>query len=371
MLRVERAGVERFHQSREEWNRLVGAMPRPSIFCTWEWIHTWWTHFGAPYDLLLLFIHRGDALVGIFPLAARVMRMEYSVLPGRVLTFCASMETYSDHVDVICAKEDAAECLDAVVTFLSRDYRAWDVTHLSHVAEDARLVEFVRARPLPFGVFVRSVSNAAYIPLEAGFSGFREALSRSARHNLRRAQTRLHREVGVTYGGPDSTSAVPSSVREVFDLHNRRAAKKGTETNFRGDALMRFHAEVASLSHEAGRLRLRFLRQNGAPIAVWYCFQLQDRVFTYQQGFDPEWESLSAARVLLYDLIEEACREGITEIDMLRGGWEFKAHWTSHRRDLMRVNLYNRTPAGLLLQVTDRGRSALAPIAKRLFRRGR
>ena len=58
MLRVERADAERFHQSRAQWNRLVDAMARPSTFCTWEWIHTWWTHFGEPYKLLLLFIYR-------------------------------------------------------------------------------------------------------------------------------------------------------------------------------------------------------------------------------------------------------------------------------------------------------------------------
>ncbi len=370
MLRVERADVERFHQIREEWNRLVLAMARPSTFCTWEWIHTWWTHFGKSYDLVLLFIYREDALVGIFPLASRLMRVKGAIVPGRVLSYCGSTEIYSDHVDVICAEQDAAECLDAVITFLRSDCPGWDVMQLSHVAEDAKLIEFVRGRSIPFDVSVRTVSTAAYIPLEGDFEAFRETLSRSTRHNLKRARSKLHEEPGVVYEGCDS-NAIPNAIRELFDLHNRRAIQKGTQSDFRGEPLVRFHGEVASLLNEAGWLRLRFLRHNRAPIAAWYCFNLQGRVFTYQQGFDPEWESRSVARVLLYDLIEEACREGIKEIDMLRGGWEFKAHWTSHRRELMSVNLYNRTLAGRLIQGTNRGRSALAAVAKRLLRAGR
>ena len=139
MLRVERADARRFHDSRAEWNRLVDSMARPTTFSTWEWIHTWWKHFGKPYGLLLLFIHREDALVGILPLASRVMRTEDGVLPARILSYCGSVESYSDHLDIICAEKDAGECLDAVITFLRDDYRCWDVVHLSHVAEDAQV----------------------------------------------------------------------------------------------------------------------------------------------------------------------------------------------------------------------------------------
>jgi len=244
------------------------------------------------------------------------------------------------------------------------------MVHVSHVAEDAKLLEFIRGRSIPFHTSVRTLSTAAYIPLAGGFAGFRETLGRSARHNLRRIQSRLHEEPGVAYGGCDP-NAIPEAIGEVFDLHNRRAIQKGTASTFRGEQLKQFHTEVASLLNAVGQLRLRFLRQNGAPIAVWYSFQLSGRVFTYQQGFDPKWESRSAARVLLYDLIEEACKDGLQEIDMLRGGWEFKSHWTSHRRGLLGVTLYNRTPVGLLIQGTDRGRNALAAVAKRLLRTGR
>ena len=368
MLRVERVDVERFHRSRDEWNRLVDRMPRPPIFCTWEWIHTWWTHFGKATELIVLFIYREDALVGIVPLASRTMHADGSVLKGRVLDFCGSRDLYSDHMDVISAGTDAAECLDAAMRFLRTEYREWDVMQLSYVADDSALIAFVRGGSSPFPVSLRLASTAAFIPLEAGFSGFRETLSRGGRHNLKRLQSRLHGELGAVYAAPNPES-IPNAVAEVFDLHNRRATQKGTASNFQGEQLMRFHSDVATLANEAGNLRLRFVRSDGVAIATWYCFQVQHRVFTYQQGFDPEWENRSVARVLLYDLIEEACKDGIKEIDMLRGGWEYKSHWTSQRRDLMTVTLYNHGTMGRLIQATDRGRDMFATVAKRLLRR--
>jgi L-malate glycosyltransferase len=365
MLRVERASIERFHESRVEWNRLVDVMYRPSTFCTWEWVHTWWKHFGGPYELLLLFIYREDALVGIFPLSSRLMWIEDAVMPGRALGFCGSTELYSDHMDVICAEKDAMECMDAVMAYLDRDFQGWDVLQLSHVAEDAKCLEFISGRKVPFDVRTRAVSTAAYIPLEGGFTGFLETLSRGGRHNLKRARSILHEQYGAVYEGCDS-DAVAKAMREMFELHGRRAAQKGTRTNFQGERLTRFHAEIAELVDAAGHLHLRFLRHNGQPIAGWYCFNLGGRIFTYQQGFDPEWEKRSVARVLLFELIEEACQEGITEIDMLRGGWEYKSHWTSHRRELINVNVYNDTPVGRLIRETNRGRNALAAGVKGL-----
>ena len=132
---------------------------------------------------------------------------------------------------------------------------------------------------------------------------------------------------------------------------------------------MRFHSELASMADAEGRLRLRFLRYGGRPIAFWYCFTLQGRVFAYQQGFNPEWGDRKVATVLLYDVIEEACREGMIELDLLRGSSQFKSRWTETQRELLDVNVYNNTLMGECIRRMSRSRDALAGRVKQLLHR--
>jgi CelD/BcsL family acetyltransferase involved in cellulose biosynthesis len=77
------------------------------------------------------------------------------------------------------------------------------------------------------------------------------------------------------------------------------------------------------------------------------------------------------ATVLLYDVIEEACREGIQEVDLLRGRSQFKSHWTDFQRELIDVTLYNDTFLGRAIVHMSRGRDALAERVKPLLRRSR
>jgi len=53
---------------RDEWGEVWQASSDRSPFNTWQWVVTWWEHFGRNDELAVLLARRGDALVGIAPL---------------------------------------------------------------------------------------------------------------------------------------------------------------------------------------------------------------------------------------------------------------------------------------------------------------
>jgi len=87
MYTVKVASIDEFRESKEAWNELVSKLAFPSIFCTWEWIYTWWEHFGDKYQLLILFIYEGAELKGIFPLALRKSVLKNDWLTGRIFFY--------------------------------------------------------------------------------------------------------------------------------------------------------------------------------------------------------------------------------------------------------------------------------------------
>lgn len=370
MLRVEIADPAEVGRRGEVWNRLVEKMARPSVFCTWEWIYSWWLHFGRDDEPLFVFFYRNAELVGILPLVLRRLRLEDAVLGGRILSYCGSLDLHSDHLDVIAAPGDAAECMDRLMVYLNSEYRSWDVLHLSHVADDSRILEWAQRQSAGTMIDIRPVSAAACIPLARTYADFEKTLRGDKRRDLNRLKRVLYDNHGVTYR-TYQPEAIPDGVRILFGLHARRAQHKDIRSSFEGERLIRFHEDIVKRLYPLGWVRLRFLYDGDRAVAANYCFDYQGRFFGYQQGLDPDWEQRSVGNVLLLELIREACDAGITEFDLLRGALGYKGHWTSFSRELSNVNFYNSTLRARMIRWTGRLRARAVAALRPLLRRGK
>lgn len=358
MLRIHVADVSLFNSCRDEWNALVLSMKRPSVFCTWEWIHSWLRIFSHAYRPLLLFAYRGETLAGIVPFAVKTMRIEDGVVPGRVITFCGSRELYPDHMDIIASAEHAVDCAHAAMHYLSAEFKSWDVMHLSHLSDDAELLAYIRSRYPETDI--RHVSQAPYIPIRDAFGGNIEkylmSLSRNKRHDLRRRNKKLIVEDGVLYAS-DEPKRNAECIRTLFTLHKMRADSKRIETTFSGEALQAFHQDIAVMFQNNGWLALRVMRQGEKRLASLYCFIFAGRVFAYQAGIDPAWEPKGIGSAILYNMVEEAFQHNCIEFDFLRGGEEYKGSWTEHSRAQYTVNIYNNSVTGQMIKETGKVRA--------------
>ena len=191
-------------------------------------------------------------------------------------------------------------------------------------------------------------------------------LRKKKRKELEHLAEELFGKMGVTYWRCDPREA-KDAVRELFDLHRRRAASLRRGTVFRGERLIRFHEDVAVRLQEQGQLRLRFLRQGDRRFAAWYCFECHGRLFAYQTGLAPEWEEHSAGNLLLFEVIRESCDEGLKEVDLLRGG-HYKSQWTKQSRSLSNIYIYNDTVVGRLARWGAQRRIDLALAVRRRMR---
>src|ERR1051326_581755 len=75
---------EEFRLLATEWNLLLARSAANTIFLTWEWLYSWWQHFGSGSQLAIILIERGNKLLGIAPLFQGQGRA-LGVLPIRYL----------------------------------------------------------------------------------------------------------------------------------------------------------------------------------------------------------------------------------------------------------------------------------------------
>src|SRR5918998_286237 len=70
--------TEGFVSLREEWDELYRSCPSATPFSSWEWLYSWWEHYGeGTYKLRLITLRDANSglLVGLLPLMARRGRL--------------------------------------------------------------------------------------------------------------------------------------------------------------------------------------------------------------------------------------------------------------------------------------------------------
>lgn len=343
---VHRATIEEFRESRASWNRLVSTMRFAPPFCTWEWIFTWWEQFGTEHELVPLFITDGGELRGILPLFRRRGSTAGHWLTGATLDYCGATEVYPDHLDIICAPEDALACVAAALDFLSADLPGWAWTRLPTLAQDSDLL---RAQDLSRGklqVAVRQVSVAPYVALAGSFDDYLGRLPKKDRYKIKSPRKKMIEEGKLRYAAFESAE-FETALRTLFELHARRAEVKGITSTFDRSSIFEFHRALLRRLHP-NDVMLRCLKDEAGIVAVLYGLRCGGRIFFYQLGYNPDWSWASPGVVIISEAIREAFAMGCTEFNFLQGDEPYKHMFTREARALFDCYLYNATFSGRL-----------------------
>ena len=343
-LWVERRNAaDAFQPLRDDWNRLVDQSARPTVFLSWEWLHAWWTHFGAGNTLHLLVVRdKGDVVVGIGPFC---IERTTGFLPSRVLRFLGARRVGSDYLDVLAAPGLERDVSAAILGALREGRAAWDFAELSDLLDDSVALRHLgdKARETRCAVGISAGEYCPYLPLAPTREEYFESLGRSKRSRLKRAK-RATEGIGCTYRLAETRETLGPALDELFDLHTRRWAARGLPGNLGDPAVRAFHHMVARLLGHEGMVRIYTLEREGRAVASDYVLQRGKTVYFYQTAFDPDpaLEPYSPGYTLLAHCLEDSIERGAREFDFLRGREEYKVRWTSEARETRTLTIVPR-----------------------------
>lgn len=314
------------------WTDLLSGMPSAPIFLTWEWVTTWWRHYGQDKALYVLTVRdREDRLVGLAPWMRLSLRL--GLLEVHKIAFLGSGQVGSDHLDLIARPSDRAAVASAVLDTLERQRHQWDILDLEGLAANSAFLSGIGATQgrIRQGEAIR----CPYIDLPGDWDTYQqEFLSANRRQQLRSRLRRLERDYPeqVAFHQVANASDLDATFEALVKLNRARWDDKGEETSFSYDRFVAFHREFAALALERGWLRLYRLDVTGEPVGIQYCLSYGGVVSDYQRGFDPAWSRYSPGHLLLAHAIREAIQEGAQEVDLLRGVEPYKFSWANQER---------------------------------------
>lgn len=293
---------------REEWSPL--AEEAGNFFSTWEFVTTWWRHFGGDAELQLLGSREADGrLTAIVPL--------YRSRMHGVPTLRLVGHGVADQLDLICATRDRVAVARALRAHL-RSEPGWEMCLLERLPAEAGWDAMLQTR-----VIRRQTSPILHVR-GLTWDGFLAGLSSNHRGQVRRRERKLVREHGLSYRLATDPDRLEEDLDRLFTLHDAHWGERSSGFSSRW---MLFHHDFARVALEQGWLRLWFAEISGEVAAAWYGFRFANSEWYYQAGRDPRFDEQSIGGVLLAHTIRSAIEDGVDSYRFLLGDEAYKSRF--------------------------------------------
>jgi CelD/BcsL family acetyltransferase involved in cellulose biosynthesis len=328
----------------DRWNSLLQRCDN-TIFSTWEWLSTWWKHFGKERNLRVLVAQEKDEIIGIAPL----MLSQYHLLrlgKFRRIEFIGNRD--SDYNDFILIKEKA-NCLKL---FLNRliEFSDWDSLELCEINEEsssAHALQAMRSSQTP-KLELNVSCLCPYIILPTSIEVFVAGLGSNIRKNLRRYMRKLCQEYEVGFKTHHDFGSTREAMETFFRLHQKRWESKGKSGLFADKASRDFHMDLAEIFNQKDWLSLYFLTVNDEAVAAAYTFDYNLKKHARLTGFDPDFSHFRVGNLLRMHIIQECIRKGFKEYNLSRGAGFGKEYWSTGVRKNFDAKMFNKNCRGQL-----------------------
>jgi CelD/BcsL family acetyltransferase involved in cellulose biosynthesis len=309
-----------FENLRQEWDELLQHSPLNDAFLTWEWLFTWWKHFGENYQLWLLTARQNGLLMGIAPLMLAIKRPL-----GIKLRVLSNMGVPPPDVGGIIVRDGSQEVLLAFGEYLARERQSWDVLSICEIPAEKQEIDALE-RAFPTKGFITRIDTSRHfvVPIQQDWESYYQSLSRNLRDDLKKNKRRMEKRGKVIYRRFIGSQATQDHMYALFTIN-----KLGQHPHLYQTSIdtKEFHLDLAKIMAERGWLDLSFLYLDEKPVAFMYGFLYQNCFEAWRIGFNAEYSELSVGKMVLFFLLEDCFRRQVHELHFLRGGGDYKARW--------------------------------------------
>jgi CelD/BcsL family acetyltransferase involved in cellulose biosynthesis len=163
---------------------------------------------------------------------------------------------------------------------------------------------------------------------------------------------------------PGQPAPVEASLGSLRRLH---AAHWGDQSRFLASFAQ--FAAAARAGADRGELVIHELVNGDEPVAAVAALETAGRLSLYQSGRSADRRWRNATTILLARTVQDACRRGLTEVDLLRGGEAYKHNFASSTREIAQLRAATGARGRLALWVLvlgERARGAAGALLRRL-----
>ncbi len=331
---------EVFAAIRSEWQGLF-ASAGCSPFLSWEWMSTWFIHFGENKTPVLLKAYESDDLIGILPLyleSTSFLRMRF-----QQLSLFGTGQGGADYLGPIAKDEDADQATSEFLEFIQRELKA-DLTRLDSLDSRSHLVRHTQAAASVRNGLVRhSIDVESMCPKVDLSNGWEAVLTNCKRKsNFKRRLKKLEQYDGFEFRTVTHPTELAPAFERFLALHNSRWENRGGSELGGHPRLIAFQRELVEALSGSGLIRFDELWVEGECRSSVYALEHGGTFYYYNSGYDADYAHLSVGLVLIGMSVRHAIERGNNVYDFLRGDEAYKFDWSNDISNLVSVQLKGR-----------------------------
>jgi|tagenome__1003787_1003787.scaffolds.fasta_scaffold20985070_5 CelD/BcsL family acetyltransferase involved in cellulose biosynthesis len=307
---------------KDHWAAMLERSENASIFCSYEWMESWWNAWGESGHLNVLVFEVNGQMFALAPLYIESRKVTGATL--EYLSMVGDNSGDSENLDFIVTPGYERECAEAFLRWLEQNPSV-DICSFKAMPESSTfgeaLLGLLKQREWAVEQWT---SPGFYIPLPATFDEYLSRLSSEMRPLLTRYPRRLEKRFAVKYVQVTDEKDLPKYLDALFSLHQKRWEKAGEPGAFSEQARREFYVALSVALLRRGWLDLWAAELNGQIAAVQYCFHFGNIVSLLQEGFDPQFESEKVGYALRAKMLQDFIDRKFAKYDFLGGADAYK-----------------------------------------------
>jgi CelD/BcsL family acetyltransferase involved in cellulose biosynthesis len=311
------------------WNTVLDASYTDLIFLTFEWLSTWWRHFGKAHELFVIVVKDHAEILGIAPLMIS-LRDGFRLLQ----TLGSSSMDYVDFIIVDkCSRESVMEAIFRTIA----SNESWDFFVLDGIHKESSSVDLIQKVVSRIPRYSTSISDSQvsiYVPIDKSWDSYWRTLKSGFRKNSKRQIRRLReQEATVVYERATTPSTIALYMQELITHHLLRW--KDADDLFKRPVARSFLRDVAQRFATKQWLNLSVMLVNGQTAAIEFGFEYAGRYYSYANVHVEQFATYSVGRLLTLHVIEDVFSRGLAEFDLLVGDESYKFDFNPNIRQLL------------------------------------
>ncbi|MDH5513384.1 MAG: GNAT family N-acetyltransferase [Gammaproteobacteria bacterium] len=340
------------------WRALESRVSDRTVFVTWDYLITWYRHYGGIYGEPLVGVARkGDDLVGIAPLVVR--RSTVGRIPVRRVDFACYDGEAGEFLIVDDNPEAAGELVGSAVKTMP-----FDVIRLSNFTSNSAKLDSVEQAAREQGLRLHREDYAyATVDLKSGYDAYYRSMGRNFRRNLKRMDERLAGIGQVRIEGARigcDQSMIEPVVQRLFaiEAESWKAVKRGYPLAAHH---RRFIQEIGERFGPQGKLDIAILTIGGVDAAYLMALMEHGVYYDVTISYSEKFSAASPGTYLMLLLMAELPSRGVHTV-VSHGPHAYKKRWATAFVSVCNAYIFGKS---LRARASRFNRYVLAPLLNR------
>lgn len=337
-----------------EWNQLKDEFHEITVFQDIRWIKSWWDYKKkkehiSPYILEIRFENKTIGIIPLYRSLVKFASLQFSVLKpiGSLL---------SDYLVPILSKKYAPKkILTKAFEKLHEDKDSWDFIEWGDIPENSIFDRMLRNQ-LVKDNFIFDRNRTFICPFLIINKDVTQVIGTFDKKLVKeiRKKTRQLKECGdLIYHKVTNKQDIQPILNKFFEFHCERYKNTNNPSRFRVEEERMYTIQTAEGLYKSNLLHLSYLRLNNEIISVEFAMEDGKNIYLYLTAFNMKYRRYSPGNILLYMLVDEACKQDYKIVDFTRGDESYKQQWGTLDKYNVQYVFYNNTIKSILYRIIN------------------